>query len=72
MAGACYGALRLIPPTESVTNQLARVFVPLLVAAVIYFAVYRACRGPEIRMLVGGFDAGKRADEGAYSDDMDG
>jgi putative peptidoglycan lipid II flippase len=72
MAGAGYAALRAIPPTQSTAIQLVRVIVPLLVAVVVYFAVYRVCGGREIRLLFGGLDTGRRPEEGAFSDDLDG
>jgi putative peptidoglycan lipid II flippase len=72
MAGACYPALCIIPPTEGASNQLARVFVPLAVAVVVYFAVFRACGGQEIRILVCSLGASKRPERRAFSDDVDG
>jgi putative peptidoglycan lipid II flippase len=56
MAASCCAALWLIPPAEDLLNELARVFVPLLAGASVFFAAHRLLGGRELRILVVGID----------------
>ncbi|HUT09084.1 MAG TPA: murein biosynthesis integral membrane protein MurJ [Thermoguttaceae bacterium] len=53
MAAAGYGTLALIDPTERLTNELARVLLPLGVSAVTYCMAYRLLGGRELGMVFG-------------------
>ena len=54
MAAAGYTALAWLPPGTGLTHKLVEVAVPLAVCMLVYAAVYRATRGPELSMLLGG------------------
>jgi putative peptidoglycan lipid II flippase len=58
MAAAGYTALRLIPPTDTLVNELARVFVPIAASVAVFLAVYRLLRGREPGILASGVDEG--------------
>lgn len=54
MAAAGYWALLRLPATDSLANELVRVFLPLAVAVLVYCATYRLLRGRELGMLLRG------------------
>ena len=54
MAATGYATLWSISPAPGLGNELARVFLPLVVSMAAYFVVYRSLGGREIGMLLGG------------------
>jgi len=55
MAAAGYAALGWIAPAEGLTNQLARVLLPLGVSVAVFWGANWLLRGRELGMLVGSF-----------------
>jgi len=53
MAAAGYGALALIDPAEHLSNELARVLLPLGVSTVTYCVAYRLLGGGELAVVFG-------------------
>ena len=58
MAAACCAALALLPPADSLVNELARVFLPLVAGVVVFVATYWMLKGHELRILLSGVDEG--------------
>ena len=54
MAAAAYATLRWIPERPGLANELARVFAPLAMGAVVFFAAYRLAGGRDLGVLLAG------------------
>ena len=59
MTAAGYAALLQIASTDTLWNELVRVFVPLTVAVLVYAVTYRLLRGRELGMLLRGIGDGE-------------
>ena len=63
MAAAGYTTLGLITAADGLANELARVFLPLVVSLGVYSAAYWAFGGRELAMLLGGLGKRSRKDD---------